>query len=303
MISAAAGWGNVPADRRAGLCCDAMHRFDHELRTRLPEHHQYFMDGIEANLAKWISRHASCEQLAHDAAEEISGAGHQSAAALIASQATNIAARIVGLTEGFIDLANLDNTYAAPPVVRALYETACVPCYMARNIIPRLRKGRTNDVRRLTFRLGLGTGPGAGYGHIRPIGIPQLNSATNQWVANYLRESGGDAVSVEKIAQMIYGPLSDRSHPNFGATHGGSSLQPGGMPDYLLRPTFDEGNIDELLSATSFMLLVGGEALDSVVAAIKQYTMLFPPGDPEWHDDDLFKPGEASVKRSATEGV
>lgn len=280
-----------------------MHRFDHKLRTRLPEHHQYFMDAIEANLARWVSRHGHCEHLAHEAAEEISGAGHQSATALIASQATNLAARMVGLTEGFIDLANLDNTYAAPPVVRALYETACVPCYMAHNIIPRIRKGRVNDVRRLTYRLGLGTGPGAGYGHIRPIGVPQLNSATNQWVANYLGGSGGDAVPVEKIAQMIYGPLSDRSHPNFGATHGGSSLQPGGMPDYLLRPTFDEGNIDELLSAASFMLLVGGETLDSVVAAIKQCPMPFPPGEPQWHDDDLLKPGEASVNPPATEVV
>ncbi len=256
------------------------------------------MDVIETSLGRWIERHDRFEQLAHAAAREISGTGNQSAAALLTSQATNLAARIVGLTEGFIDLANLDRTYAAPPVVRALYETACVPCYMARNIVPRLRKGRVNDVRRLLFRLGLGTGPGAGYGHIRPIGIPALNSAANQWIDAYLQEAGQGENRASMIAQMIYGPLSDRSHPNFGAINDGSTLQADGMPAYTLRPIFGEGNIDELLSATFFMLLVGGEALDSVIDAVQRHPMSFPAGEPEWRADDLLKPGEASVKEA-----
>jgi hypothetical protein len=91
-----------------------MPHFSEALRGRLPGHHRHFMDVIETGLGQWIERHGRFEQLPHAAARDISGTGQQSAAALLTSQATNLAARIVGLTEGFIDLVNLDRTYAAP---------------------------------------------------------------------------------------------------------------------------------------------------------------------------------------------
>jgi hypothetical protein len=262
--------------------------FSSRLRTRLPQHHQQFMDMIEGSLDSWEQRHARFMERAERAAAATAAAERQTARALITVQATNIAARMVGLADGFITLANADNTYAAPAVVRALHEQACVPCYMAREVIPRLRKQRVNDVQRLLFRLGLGTGPAAGFGNIRPIAVPALNSAAEKWIDDYLARAGSGAQSAKDITQMIYGPLSDQTHPNFGATG-----RAGGSPVVAtLRPAFDEETIDNLLSATFFMLAVGGEAIDEVVAAAEGAPMEFGNSRPQWKDGDLYKPGE-----------
>jgi hypothetical protein len=262
--------------------------FSSRLRTRLPEHHQQFMDMIEASLDSWEQRHAGFMERAERAAAETASTGSQTAQAVIMVQATNIAARLVGLAAGFITLANADNPYAAPAVVRALHEQACVPCYMAREVIPRLRKQRTNDVQRLLFRLGLGTGPAAGFGNIRPIGVPALNSAAEQWIDKYLARAGYGAQAAKDITQMIYGPLGNQTHPNFGATG-----RAGGSPVVAaLQPAFDEEAIDNLLSATFFMLAVGGEAIDEVVAAVEAAPMEFRHSGPQWKHGDLYRPGE-----------
>ena len=262
--------------------------FGSQLRTRLPPHHQQFIEMIEGSLGSWEQRHARFTERAERAAAETAAAGCQTARALITVQATNIAARLVGLTEGFITLANADNTYAAPAVVRALHEQACVPCYMAREVVPRLRKQRVNDVQRLLFRLGLGSGPAAGFGNIRPIAVPALNSAAEHWIDQYLERAGSDGQSAKDITQMIYGPLSDQTHPNFSATGGAG----GGPVLAALRPPFDEETIDNLLSATFFMLAVGGEAIDEVVAAAEATHMEFGSSGPQWRDGDLYKPDE-----------
>lgn len=287
-------WRSTPYPRR--MCV-----FSAEMRARLPDHHRYFMDVIESNLRLWIGRHARYAELASNVAEQLKDASHTSAALLIASQAAGLAGRIVGLTESFIGLVNDDQVYGAPPVVRSLYETCCVPCYVAREVAPRLRKGTgTNNVHRLLYRIGLGTGPSAGYGHIRPIGVPSLNKAANAWINDYLRSHGEIGTTAEGIAQMIYGPLSDRSHPNFGATSPGVNWGPSG-PTYALRPQFDGGSIDELLSAAFFMLIVAGEALDQVVSTAEQHAMPFPPGEPKWDPADLMSPAEASVKAALSQ--
>jgi hypothetical protein len=71
--------------------------FNHDLRARFSDDHRKMMDVIESNLKAWVDRHARYEQLAYTAAVEIRGSGHQSAEALVTSQATNIASRLVGL--------------------------------------------------------------------------------------------------------------------------------------------------------------------------------------------------------------
>jgi hypothetical protein len=257
------------------------------------------MDVIEHNLRLWVERHARYERVAYAAAEAVKGTDHTSAAALIMSHATNLAARIVGLTESFIRLVNADEVYGAPPVVRSLHETCCVPCYMARELIPRLCKGTPKSVNhhhRLLYRLGLGTGPGVGYGSVRAIPVDALNRAAAAWVIGYIQANGARAdEATEKAISMIYGPLSDRTHPNFNATAPGVKYTDEGLRVHLLRPHFDQGTIDQLLSATFFMLIAAGEAMDEVVSAAEGHPTPFPPGEPEWESGDLMSPEEAAV--------
>lgn len=178
----------------------------------------------------------------------------------------------------------------------------CSVLHMARELLPRLRKGNpksVNDLHRILYRLGLGTGPGAGFGTVRAIPIDALNKAASIWVTEYLRVSGQPPAEANDIVRMIYAPLSDRTHPNFGATAPGMKRTPTGEPTYILRPEFDEDGIDQLLSGTFFMLIAAGEALDEVVAVATAHPTPFPPGEPSWDADDLLKPGEASVLDAA----
>jgi hypothetical protein len=236
--------------------------FRDELRARLADHHRFFLDQIETRIDEWITRHAEYADLAREAAKKLVNTGHSSAEVLILSQAANLAASTLGLSEAFVDLANADRVHAGSPVVRGLHETCCVPCYMAREVIPRLRKGRVNDVRRMLYRLGLGTGPGAGYGRVRPIGVESLNKSANAWIKDYLAAHDRGEVAAQLIDKMVYGPLSDRTHPNFGATHIAMTIGDDALPVFTLRPLYDEGNIDELLSAMFLMLTVAAEALE-----------------------------------------
>jgi hypothetical protein len=169
---------------------------------------------------------------------------------------------------------------------------------MARELVPRLLKGNpnsVNDLHRILYRLGLGTGPGAGFGTVRAIPVDALNKAASIWVTEYLRASGQPPAKADKIVRMIYAPLSDRTHPNFGATAPGMKATPRGEPIYTLRPEFDGEAIDQLVSGAFFMLIAAGEALDEIVAVATEHPTPFPPGEPRWHGGDLLKPGEASI--------
>jgi hypothetical protein len=259
-------------------------RFGPGLREVLttPEH-SMMMDTIEENLAKWIARFDYYKEQNEQAVIEAAEQGGQTARVLVALKATQIARRIVRLTEGFITLANEDNVSAAPAVVRALHETFCVTCYMAEEIVPRLRKARANDVHRLLWRLGLGTNRAESYGSIRPIQPASLNRAAERWLAANFPEADEPAAVVE----MMYGPLSGGTHPSFTAFQAGTDLGPDGMPTHILRPPFDGESIDKLLSATFMALLIAGEALDGVVAVATEVPMPLPPGQPQWQDGDL----------------
>jgi hypothetical protein len=276
-----------------------MYVFTRELRASVSDDHRKMMDVIESNLEAWVDRHTRYERLAYSAAAEIRGSGHQSAEALIKSQATNIASRLVGLLEAFIEDANEARVHAAPAVVRAIHETCCVPCYIARELIPRLQKGNSksvNDVYRILYRLGMGVGPGVGYGKVRAIPVSSLNKAAAAWQIAYLEEHGAALdEATQKVVSMIYAPLSDRTHPNHGATAPGMTHNEYGEPVYTLRPRFDRDSIDELLSATFFMVITAGEAMDELVAITQKHPTPFPPGEPDWQPGDLLAPGEESV--------
>jgi len=82
-------------------------RFGPGLRAVLttPEH-SMMMDTIEKNLTKWIARFDYYKEQNEQAVIETAEQGGQTARVLVTLKATQIARRIVRLTEGFITLAN-----------------------------------------------------------------------------------------------------------------------------------------------------------------------------------------------------
>ena len=107
-----------------------------------------------------------------------------------------------------------------------------------------------------------------------------------------------DATDAAALIEMMYGPLTDRTHPSFGAFTPGTAFNADGLPEHVLRPPFDADNIDELLSATLMALLIAGEALDEVMKAAADTAMVLPAGEPHWQEGDLHVRDDEDTKAS-----
>lgn len=234
-----------------------MERFSDETRARYGGTGVQ-MDLVEQDLAAWEHRFHAYEAAAGDAFEEHMRGGAVTARMLITSQATSIASRLVGLTEACVDEVNRGNVHAAPAIARALFETSCIPFYMRQRVLPRLRKQRVRDVKRLLWRLGLGTTPDAGVGHIRPIKVSSLVKAGREWLEEYL-EGVPSEDPLGNVFQMIYGPLTDSTHPNWSATQPVQTIdRDSGTVTYFLRPEFEEEPLGLLLVQVGFSLTSAG---------------------------------------------
>jgi hypothetical protein len=249
-------------------------RFSDEIRTDVAIGDTQVALGILEERLDQLHRlyeRAARDELA--AGKTLAAGGTKSTTTLVLHQATLISARMIGLAEALIELVNNHFVYAAAPVSRALHEQCCVPCYMADQIVPRLRKQRTNDVLRLLFRIGLGAGPDAGYGDIRPISVTALNV-----------EGTNAQASGTTIKKQAYGPLSDLTHPNWRAMDP-FPRRPG--EPHILRPALNDELLGAIIGPPALLLIAAGSALtDTVVAAIDH--PLEYVGHPDWQDGDLY---------------
>jgi len=259
-------------------------RFSDEIRTEIADDHtRIVLDIVESNLEHWYGLYDRAARDELSAGTALAQGGGRNSVVVVLHNATLIGARIIGLTETLIELVNSQSVYAAAPVCRALWEQCCVPCYMAEEIGPRLRKHRANDVVRLLMRVGLGTNIDAGYGHIRPIKVKSLNAATQRWVTRHLAVDGQPEEEIQ-ISRQGYGPLSDLTHPNWRALNP-NPRQPG--EPHVLRPTLDLEILSAIVGPCGVMLPASRMALSEVVLIAFDHAFEYS-GEPVWHDGDLF---------------
>jgi hypothetical protein len=252
------------------------------------------LDNVERNLDRWCSHYERAAEDELELSASAVEAGIQSTTVLVLHQATHIAARVIGLTEALIDLINSGHVYAAPPVCRALHEQCCIPPYMALELAPRLKKQRTNDALRILFRLGLGAGPDAGFGFIRPIQVRSLNKAAERWLTNLLKRAGEADEFWATLTQDAYGPLSDLTHPNFRAMNPGFRVP--GQP-HVRNPPLTDDLLAPIVGPAGLMLQVGGEALTEVVLAAIDHPITYH-GKPVWKEGDIYPGREPSAPAS-----
>ncbi len=257
-----------------------MIHFSEHFQTRLLDEHRDIPLGIENMRADW-------EQVYPQLADRMEAARRESvelhaplASFFIYQQALNLVRMSVNLVDGLISLINADNPAAAPAVVRALFETCSVPCYMAQEVVPRLKKGRVNDVQRLLWRLGLGGNSAIGL-PVRPIAVSALIAAAErEW------PSAPEATPGVTTLAHLYGRLTDSTHPSFGSLTLGAMPQEDGL-QHVLRPSCDVANSTGLLLYTVTMLALGKAAFGTVLYAADNYPMRLPNGEPKWQENDL----------------
>lgn len=256
-----------------------MPRFSTKIKGEFPGFADEFSE-VESETDIWTARLREVRKGVREGEARAEAHRQNNVQLLSAIYLGGIAIRVRELSAGVVSLVNKGNPHAAAPVARALFETCCVPIYLREQMLPRLRKGRVDQVHKLVFRFGLGSTAGLVDGaHIRPIKVESLLGSSRFELAKL--EAGlpeGERQDFAKLIDIYYGPLSDLTHPNYMAVTLSIEV---GSPPVFLRPTpFDGGTMHAVVSSAAYILGAGGRAFDAVVAGLSEHPMDLPNRDP-----------------------
>lgn len=265
-----------------------MAKFGTAVRQEFPDEAGDF-DSIETEAQSWTERFGTAKRGVSRGFERAEGERCNNAEFLVCISLAGIATRLGGLIDGLTTLVNKRNAQAAPPVARALFETCCFPIYLDRELTPRIKKGRLNDVHRIVFRLGLGGTQSIGGGHIKPVPVDALLKSARtelKLLADSLPED--ERFNAEELIEILYGPLTELTHPNWGALSLGTKLA---MPPSFTYPApFDETIVHFVASAAAYGLEAGGRAFDRLIDDLHAHPMDLPNDSPEWRNGEASFP-------------
>ena len=256
-----------------------MPKFSTTVKRAFPDFGDEFAE-IENETGEWIARLRKARSAVREGEARAETKQQNNAQFLAAIYLGGIAVRVRELAEAVVSLVNKGNPHAAAPVARALFETCCVPIYLREQMLPRLRKGRVDQVHKLVFRFGLGSSlDSIDAAHIRPIKVDSLLGSSR--VELKALASGLPEEEKQDFAELIdiyYGPLSDLTHPNYSAVTLSIEL---GLPPTFRHPTpFDGGTMHAVVSSAAYILGAGGRAFDAVLEGLSENPMDLPSGDP-----------------------
>lgn len=261
-----------------------MPRFATAVRQEFPDFVEDF-DEIESAAGDWKERLTSAKRAVQRGQIRAEEMRQNNVEFLVGIAVAGLAVRVQHLSAATVSLVNKNNPHAAPPVARALFESCCVPIYLQRELLPRLRKGRTNQVHKLVFRLSLGSiGIGEG-AHIKPIAVDSLlRSARAELTAMVEGLPKDDRIDAAELIEIYYGPLTELTHPNWGAINLSTEL--GFPPKFSLATPFDGITLHAVVSSSAYIMKAGGLAFDTLLADLADVPMDLPNGDPRWEDGE-----------------
>lgn len=277
----------MPSDAWRGQFVDSSYALSHlmpKFSTLVRQSFSDFSDDfdeIEAALPEWANRAADVRRAIKHGEKRAAERQQNNVEFLVAITLGGLVTRVRDLSDGVISLVNKDNAHAAPPVARALFETCCVPIYLQRELVTRLRKGRTNYVHKQVFKLTLGGIEVGETDLIKPISVDSLlSSARAELRAMEEKVPEEDKLGAEQLIEMYYRPLTELTHPNWGALHLDTKL--GFPPRIAPSATLDGFKLHAVISSCAYILGSGGRALDQVLVALAETPMDLPNGGPDW---------------------
>lgn len=236
-------------------------------------------DDIEAELESWSRRLHSAHNSVKQGEDRASQQLQNNVQFLISITFAGLAIRVRKQGEAVVGLINKDNPHAALAVARALFETCCIPIYLQRELLPRVRKGKVDQVHRLVFRSTLGSIGVFGERHIKPVKVDALiRSARSELQEIDDRLPPEERIGAAKLIDIYYGPLSEFTHPNWPALS--FAVDVGLPPSYHPSRGFDGATMHSVASSTAYILAAGGRAFDAVLQALSEHPMDLPNGDP-----------------------
>jgi hypothetical protein len=110
-------------------------KFSAALRERFPDEQSTF-DSYEDEVARWDSMFRQARGMAHYEERRMRETGERTARRQLGHLAAATIVRVVDLADGLVALVNAERGHAAFAVARALIETASVPAYVLKNVVP-----------------------------------------------------------------------------------------------------------------------------------------------------------------------
>lgn len=274
-----------------------MRRFSDEVRSRLPDK-ALLLDEFEQHVGEWENRFRQFEGMAHRHEVLYQTTHHPTALHIGSLQAAGMSARVVNLANGLVALVNARNAHSSPVVARALFETCAIPLYMRRNLLPRLRKGKTKQVHALLWRLGLATRMDTKVHMWKPIDVDRLVHAMANETDDVLSLDEEDrrllsALQLESFGEAIrftYSILSEYTHPNQAAMIISTGMDRVGYTTWTLQPEIGATTVAYAIRPGWLAMRAGGPALDTVMETMEQHPMPLPEGTPEFLLQDLKTP-------------
>jgi hypothetical protein len=254
-----------------------VHRFSDELRAQFPDQR---LGGFEGQVEDWQALFKRARGMAHFEEERLRETGKLTARRQIGHLAAATAIRTVDLASGLIVLLNATHAHASYPVARAIVETAGVPAYALRNVVPLVAKGRVERASETLLRMVLGLDPGVAavfpedVGRAKQVHPIRVSKIVDALAATATELHGApDGKPVGDSLRHFYSNVSDHTHPNTGAMHLSASIDENGMS--WTRPAqLDEGVMVDVVGTSSLALWYGERAMDSLLKAANEHRLV-----------------------------
>lgn len=252
-----------------------VHSFSAACRLRYPDEIDGF-DRFEEEVASWEARFRRARTMAQFEERNFRETGLVTARRQIGHVAAATAIRLVDLASGLIVLVNTGQAHAAYAVARSVFETASVPAYAMRNVVPQLAKSRADRVNEVLKRLSMGVDPGLDFERdpgVDPIRISKLVGALCAEVDDASGEDEGSPERAGTTMRRMYSMLSDHAHPNYSAMHLSATLNMDGMT--WARPAdWPAETLHDVEGPSYLALWWGGRSMDSLLRAANQHRLV-----------------------------
>jgi hypothetical protein len=172
---------------------------------------------------------------------------------------------------------NAERTHAAFATARALIETAAVPAYIVKNVVPHLAKGRADRVDEVLRRLAVGLDPGLdveGWPRdTHPIPVSSLIKALTSEMDRLMPSQPGEDETAGTTMRRLYSLVSDHAHPNHSAVHLSATIDENGM-DWDRFAGWFVPTLHDIEGPTYLAMWGGRTALEAVVAAANKHRLV-----------------------------
>jgi hypothetical protein len=252
-------------------------QFSAELRERFPDQHAGF-DSFEEEVAGWDALFRRARGMAHYEERRLRETRERTARRQIGHLAAATVVRVVDLADGLVGLINAQRAHAAFAVTRAVIETAAVPAYVSKNVVPLLAKGRKERVDEALRRLTVGLDPGLKFKDrpldTEPIRVSSLIKALcSEMDTRFGEEPRAGEETAGEMMLRLYSLVSDHTHPNHSAVHLSAKLDESGI-DWDRFAPWSAGTLFDIEGPAVLAMWGGRVALKAVMDAANRHPLV-----------------------------